>query len=196
MGRVDRVEKIDWKNFLLSLGVGLVCAGIPTMLMEHFAYLTFGLLIVTIGVTCIGLAIFIKPNDYYFWDYLERMSLFALKESRKTTYNAHEEIYLKRFIDVVSKGISCYYLPEKSNQIKDTFKKICLFHKKRNPKDKTKRMTETYEKLWAYLTTFYEFRHESVFCNPNFNPKELERFEIYEKKKNFIESAVEKIKNQ
>ncbi len=171
------MERKDWQIFLLGFGGSVICAGIPTMLMEQHAYLCPGIIIVVIGITCLILAVFIKPNDFYYWNYVQRMAEIARKEGLKTNPN---DFILKHFIQVVSTGVASYYMSPKSDEIKSTMKKIRLFHKRRE-KTKEKKVSEAYIKLWAYLTTFYEFRHESQYRNPNFNPRDLRRYEYFER---------------
>lgn len=146
------------------------------MLMEHSAYFVPGTLIVIIGMFCICLAVLIKSNDFYFWDYINKASRFAKEKSKSpdvdfVTFNNFQ-------LDIVN-AVGCFYKMERAQELKAKIFKPLQQESLLDVEGEIKKLQNAYEWLSFYLSTFYDYEDHSIHRSPDFKPSELKRYQSF-----------------
>jgi hypothetical protein len=176
------MENNDWKILLPQVGIGLLCAGVPIMVMEQGPYFIAGLIITMVGFFLIASANFIKSNDQTFWDFIDKATKFALEKSIVDIDKHPEEFnqsILANFNSDLSNAIACFYKIERAEQLQKEIYELCDSFKSLNSLDgrDTLHLTKNaYRALNTYLKLFYNFKDHSVHHSPNFKPSELKRY--------------------
>ena len=179
------MENDDWKILLPNIGTGLLCAGIPMMVMENYKYFFSGLVTTIIGFLLIVCAKFIKSNAQIFWDYINKANKFAKEKSEIEVFDSESGLdhgTFSNFAFDLMNAMPCFYKIERDNQLKDEivamgepFKESSLF----DIEGEAKKVKKAYQVLCIFLGTFYEIKDHSVHHSQNFKPSELKRYQRF-----------------